>query len=961
MWPLACRRPRQRMAWWWARRRTGRPVTCSRTRRSRRWSPRARPSRCPLWRPIAPLVRSDGTLHPETSPFVGRDFELQSLVRLFERARSTPSLEVVTVVADPGIGKSRLVRELARYVDALPDLVTWRVGRCLPYGDGISFWALGEIIAAHAGILETDDQVTLAVKLDAVLTEPDLGLRSWMRERLAPLVGLETSSHPPQHEEAFTAWRRFIESIACGGPFVIVVEDLHWADDAMVAFLQHLAANATGLPILVVTTARPEIEERHPSWLGRARRSTVLSLDALNKRDLASLVDATIPGASPVLVAAILDRAGGSPLYAEQLAAMLADRQLPAGDGRLDEDAVPPSIQALLAARIDALPPSSKPVLLDASVVGRTFWSGAVATLGEQGSAVVEPLLADLARRELTRPSYPSSVEGEAEYTFWHALLRDVAYAALPRAARMAKHRAAAVWISDRAGGTRGRTAEIVAEHYSRALELATALGATEEIDDLRRGLVDALLGAAEHAMGTRPERGVAHLRAALALLDPADPRRADLLARLGWALVDLDPVEAKRALEAAWELLVGRGDMLPAAEIAVPLSVALTNTAQGERASAILAEAREVLAARPGPALLAVLAEEAMVEIRANRWERGARLAEEAISLASEMGLSPPPRALIARGNEADFRRAIDLAVSAGDLHTASTSLYNLGISTPRAAAALAVLDEAVAFDNAHGLPAVTSRRGRASTLMYAGQWDGLAEELVALRADSVELGDSFDAACAEADLIELRLERGQAIGSLAELEAAFSAIGLPRGGLNLLQGRIALAAGDRVAARDHLEAAVGYLSAGEVATDVAGTVAACLKAGEPMLARRVSALETAGTYLMTFDGAWAGLAADGAAARSLLAEADGELAAARVGFEQALATWTDQGWLVTRAYVLMWLGRCLLAMGEAAEGIDRLLEARAFWAPLGARPRLAEIDALLATVGAVRAPDPS
>ena len=122
----------------------------------------------------------------------------------------------------------------------------------------------------------------------------------------------------------------------------------------------------------------------------------------------------------------------------------------------------------------------------------------------------------------------------------------------------------------------------------------------------------------------------------------------------------------------------------------------------------------------------------------------------------------------------------------------------------------------------------------------MYAGQWDGLAEELVALRADSVELGDSFDAACAEADLIELRLERGQAIGSLAELEAAFSAIGLPRGGLNLLQGRIALAAGDHEAARDHLEAAVAYLSAGEVATDVARTVAACLQAGEPILARR-------------------------------------------------------------------------------------------------------------------------
>jgi class 3 adenylate cyclase len=906
----------------------------------------------PLWRPIAPLARFQGALQPETTPFVGRALELSTLVHVFERSCTTPSLEVVTVVADPGIGKSRLVREFARYVDALPDVVTWRVGRCLPYGDGISFWALGEIIAAHAGILETDDQVTLAAKLDAVLTEPDQAIRSWMRERLAPLVGLETSSHPPLQEEAFTAWRRFLESMARDRPTVLVIEDLHWADDAMVAFLQHLAASMVGLPMLIVVTARPEVEERHPSWLGRARRSTVLSLDALGDQDLASLIETTLPGASPALVGAVLDRAGGSPLYAEQLAAMLGDGQLPVGGGTLDRIAIPPSIQALLAARIDGLPRAVKPALLDASVVGKVFWSGAVATLGEREPASIEPALADLARRAFTRPSYPSSVEGEAEYVFWHALMRDVAYAALPRQARLQKHRAAAAWISQRAGGRGGRTAEIVVEHYTRALELATELGATAEVDNLRQRLVDALLGAAEHGMSTRPERAVSHLQTALALLDPADARRADLLARLGWALVDLDLIAARQALEAARELLIGRGDTLMAAEIAVPLSVALTNTAEGERASAILEEAREVLVARPGPTLLAVLAEEAMVEIRANRWERGARLAEEAISLAAELGLTPPPRALIARGHETDFRRAIDLALSAGDVHTASTSLYNLGISMPVAAASLAVLDEAVAFDEAHGLPAVLSRRGRASTLMYAGQWDGLADELSALRAYAAELGDSFDAAWAEAGLIELRLEQGEAVGSTAELEAAFDAIGLPRGSLKLLQGRIALAAGDREAARAHLEASVAYLGASEVATDLAGTVAACLEAGEPILARRASTVATAGAFLTTFDGAWEGAAADRAAARALVSEADGELAAARAGFEQALATWTEQGWLVPRAYVLMWLGRCLTAMGETDDGIARLDEARVFWASRGARPRVAETDRLLAAI---------
>ena len=210
--------------------------------------------------------------------------------------------------------------------------MTWRSGRCLPYGDGIGFWALAEIVAAHAGILETDDQPTLSAKLDAVLTEPDPNLRSWMKDRLGPLVGLSVAASSPQEDETFAAWRRFLEGIARAGPLVLIVEDLHWADEAFVRFLVHLAGNSTGLPLMLVVTARPEIEDRHPSWLARARRSTVLSLDALPDRSVSELVSAALPGATPALLASILDRAAGSPLYAEQLAAMLRER--PGGAAR---------------------------------------------------------------------------------------------------------------------------------------------------------------------------------------------------------------------------------------------------------------------------------------------------------------------------------------------------------------------------------------------------------------------------------------------------------------------------------------------------------------------------------------------------------------------------------------------------------------------------------------------------
>ena len=500
-----------------------------------------------VFRPTAPLARPPGVLRAETTPFVGRDLELSLLVGLFERARSTPSVELVTIVAEPGLGKSRLVRELARRVEVLPDPVTWRVGRCLPYGDGISLWALGEIVKSHAGILDTDDQATLAAKLEAVLVEPDPSMRTWMKERLAPLVGLESTTQPPVQEEAFTAWRRFLEQVAQGGPTVLVVEDLHWADDTLVAFLAHLADRAAGLPLLLVTTARPELEERHPAWLSRTRRSTVLSLAALPDRAMTTLVAASIPDASPELLASVLERAAGSPLYAEQLAAMLRDQDLPIAGGAMDEDAIPASIAALLAARIDALPPETKGILLDAAVVGRTFWSGAVAALAGLGRTDVEAHLAELVRRELVRPVLPSTMVGEAEYTFWHALLRDVAYGELTRRARLAKHRATAAWITTRAGAARGEDAEIIVAHLDRALELATATGTTGTVTELRESMVRYGRLAAERATATFA-------------VEKAETMYAAAIAAAR-AIVELD--DAEEHLVVLAELLAGDGALL--------------------------------------------------------------------------------------------------------------------------------------------------------------------------------------------------------------------------------------------------------------------------------------------------------------------------------------------------------------------------------------------------------------
>ena len=908
-----------------------------------------------VWQALRALARPAGELHAEATPFVGRDLELALLVGLFERSRTTPSLELATIIAEPGLGKSRLVRELARHVEALPELVTWRVGRCLPYGDGISLWALGEIVKGHAGILDTDDQATLSAKLEAVLVEPDPSMRAWMKDRLAPLVGLETSTEPPAQEEAFTAWRRFLEQVAQGGPTVLVLEDLHWADDTLVAFLSHLVDHTAGLPLVLLTTARPELEERHPAWLSRTRRSTVLSLAALPDRAMTTLVGGSLPGASPALLATVLDRAGGSPLYAEQLAAMLRDRVLPIAGGALDEDAIPASIAALLAARIDALPADAKAVLLDASVVGKTFWSGAVAALSARERADVEPHLDELARRELIRPAYPSTMAGEAEYTFWHALLRDVAYGELTRGARLAKHRATAAWITDRAGAALGEDADIVVAHLDRALELAQATGATGEVPAVQAALVDALLAAAENAMRTEAPRAVAHLRRALDLLEARDDRRSGALARLGRALnTTSDYPEAAAALEEAIVALRARGEAIAAAELGAPLSIALYNSGRADVAEATLAACRVVLERHPGRGLVEILAEQAVLRRNAEHADAHDR-AGEAIALAVSLGLPPPPRALVTRGStpsatdlpgrELDLRAAIDGAVTSGDLRTASIAFQEIALvraNVTGPASSLVAFDEAIAFCAAHGLATGRTRAIRTSALLDLGEWDELLREAEDVWTWALEHGDAPSAVTAGVAAAYARLGRGEPIGSAADLASMAHDLDQPPTWVASIVAEEAVARANPEEARRTLAEALDATPDGEL-WGPSHFVRACLRAGAPELARR--SVEIGANPNLPQE--------EMQAAEAMVAEVDGELVTARMGYESVAASCYSLGCPPDEAYALAGLGRCLLALGETEEGIARLRESRAIWERLKATTRIAEIDALLATAG--------
>src|ERR671925_2345440 len=491
----------------------------------------------PVWEIVEARSRygADVTHTPKT-PLVGRERELGLLVSTLARAQHERAPQLVTLVGVPGIGKSRLVYELFAEIDTRPELIYWRQGRCLPYGDGVAFWALGEILKAHAGILEGEAEERSAEKLRAVVEEavPDHDEAAWVLRELKPLVGLSDGEEAgaDRRTESFAAWRRFFEGLAELDPLVIVVEDLHWADAGLLDFVDHLIDWATGVPILVVATARPELLTRRSDWGGGKPNATTISLSPLTEAETATLVHGLLERAVlPAEVqAALLDRAGGNPLYAEEFARIALERD---ALGSAESLPLPESVQGLIAARLDALSDQEKALVQDASVLGKVFWLGAVAQLGDVKRERAEALLHGLTRKQFVQRERRSSMEGDTQYAFMHTLVRDVAYSQIPRADRTEKHRRAADWIESL--GRAEDYAELRAHHYVSALE---TLPSGADAAELRRS---ALLSLAEQRLRAEiwDERDGAVARdALLAVGDEAGAAVAEILrAEVLWNL----------------------------------------------------------------------------------------------------------------------------------------------------------------------------------------------------------------------------------------------------------------------------------------------------------------------------------------------------------------------------------------------------------------------------------------
>src|ERR671935_1932157 len=458
------------------------------------------------------------------APLVGRDAELELLQNTYERAVRNRRAHLFTIYGDPGVGKSRLGRE---FVDALEG-ATVLPGRSLPYGEGVTYWPLAEMVKSGAGITDDDP-------LDVALEK----LREFCEdEAIADLLGLASGvleavqSESSQQEIAWAA-REWAERLGQEQPLVLLFEDIHWAEEPLLELIEHLSAWVREAPLLILCLARPELLDIRPGWGGGRVRATAIELEPLAREESEQLVEALLDGGdlSGKARQGLLDKTEGNPLFVEETIRMLAE------EGVDSVDRIPDTVQALIAARIDRLPGEAKALLQRAAVIGRIFWASALERLSPEAESIEEPL-DDLLLRDFILNEPRSTIRGEDAYRFKHVLIREVAYGSLSKSARADYHAAFAEWLKERAGD---ELLEIRAYHLDHAAKLTAELNGSVPVE-LQREAAEALAEAGLRAFAREANRTARHLFVRSVELEPT-LRRRYLAARAADRLSDLPAV----------------------------------------------------------------------------------------------------------------------------------------------------------------------------------------------------------------------------------------------------------------------------------------------------------------------------------------------------------------------------------------------------------------------------------
>ena len=489
-----------------------------------------------LWRATWVLSGVGGSQRVDglEAPLIGRDAELRTIKELFHAAAERRAPRLVLVSGPAGVGKSRLGWEFWKYSDGLTEEVWWHRGRCLSYGAGVAFWALAEIVRQRLGIAEEDPAETAAGKLSDGLDRfvPDPGERAYVGARLGRLLGVAItgdSGASLSQEELFAGWRLFFERLAAEGPVVLLVEDAQYADAGLLDFLDHLIDWSRDLPVYVLVFARPELGQARPGF-GAGRNRSTLTLDPLDPASMDQLVDALVPGMPPAARSRITSQAQGIPLFAVETVRALIDRDIvqPVEGvyrlvGDVGELAVPDSLHALLAARLDALDPGVRRLVTDAAVLGTTFPAEALIAVSGRDEPDVRAALAELVRREVFSVSADRLSPERGSYQFAQQMLRQVAYDTLSRRDRKTRHLKVAAHLRATFAGDGEEVADVIAQHYLDALN---AIPDAPDIAEIRGQAIGALIRAAERAERTGAPARAATSYAIAAELTPPDTLR---------------------------------------------------------------------------------------------------------------------------------------------------------------------------------------------------------------------------------------------------------------------------------------------------------------------------------------------------------------------------------------------------------------------------------------------------
>lgn len=634
------------------------------------------------------------------SPLVGRERELAALREALDRAVHAPACALVTVLGQAGVGKSRLVNEFVNGVGAEAWVMT---GRCLPYGEGITFSPVVEVLRDAAGIREEDSRQETRAKLTELLPPGE----EWalVADRLAPLLRLTEAT--PGIQETFWAIRKLLETLAARRPLTVVFEDIHWGEPTFLDLLEYLVDRVREVPVLLLCLARPELLESRPTWMTGKRNASLLALEPLDEPEIDGLIGNLVGGAEIAREAKnrIVEEAEGNPLFVEETLRMLVDDGLLRRDnghwsvaGDVSRVSVPPTIQALITARLDRLETEERAVIERGSVVGRVFWWGAVSELApEELRPRVGSYLQSLARKELIRPDRSDFREEDA-YRFAHILVRDAAYEGLPKAERADLHERLADWIEAKSRDRAGEYEEILGYHLEQAQRSLLELGPPSERSRALGKRAGAALGSAGRRAYDRGDMpgAVSLLSRAAAVLPQDDPARLDLLPLLAFALMETGDFSRLQAVvEETGEAAADSGDPgLQAHTVILDLYIRLFTQPEGwteeaereaTRATSIFDHLRDERGLAQGWTLLGLVNLMKAEFGKAERaWEQAVEHARAAGDLRGELeNLSLVPLAVWAGPTPAErgLRRCQEVLERAkGDRKVRSSALFIRG-----------------------------------------------------------------------------------------------------------------------------------------------------------------------------------------------------------------------------------------------------------------------------------------